>query len=488
MKKNIALYIIYILSFVNFSYEYLVIPFKNKNTRQPQSFNFKSITGEEFLEFNKNKLISSISFGTPFKTLELYLTMDYRLFFIGKGYCLKDSKSSYDPNKSSSYSFNEKKFYSNPFNDLRNMTLGKDKCTLYDDYNLKSNIGLNNFLLYYGNIANYSENIFDKDKICGIMGFKMHYENSYYGQFKGLEYVLKINNITNSSFWSIEFFDETEKKNYGDNDGYIILGAGDYKYLKNIKNITEDNIQFSYNSYTVGTLEWNTAFQKIFYYNSKNDTIKMDNSFLNVGFNFDNKYYFCTKDYFESIKINFFNDYISKGICSIHQLNEFYLKYKYITCNKKFFLEEKNKFPVLYLLSYSFNYTFQLTSNDLFIEVNDDFLFLMFYDPWNPKLFLFGEKFMKKYNFIFRIDQKSIGFIPQINKEEKSDKEKKQEIIDNKNKFQIIWIIILSVLLVGIILGILVGKKIWDNKRKKRANELVDEDYEYESKKEEIIN
>ena len=95
---------------------------------------------------------------------------------------------------------------------------------------------------------------------------------------------------------------------------------------------------------------------------------------------------------------------------------------------------------------------------------------------------------MKKYNFIFRIDQKSIGFIPQINKEEKSDKEKKQEIIDNKNKFQIIWIIILSVLLVGIILGILVGKKIWDNKRKKRANELVDEDYEYESKKEEIIN
>ena len=488
MKKNIALYIIYILSFVNFSYEYLVIPFKNKNIRQPQSFNFKSITGEEFLEFNKNKLISSISLGTPFKTLELYLTMDYRLFFIGKGYCLKDSKSSYDPNKSSSFSFNDKKFYSNPFNDLRNMTLGKDKCTLYGDYNLKTNISLNNVLLYYGNIADYSENIFDKDKICGIMGFKMHYENSYYGQFKGLEYVLKRNNITNSSFWSIEFFDETEKKNYGDNDGYIILGAGDLKYLKNIKNITEDNIQFSYNSYTVGSLEWNTAFQKIFYYNSKNDTIKMDNPFLNVGFNFDNKYYFCTKDYFESIKINFFNEYISKGICSIHQLNEFYLKYKYITCNKKFFLEEKNKFPVLYLFSYSFNYTFELTSNDLFIEVNDDFLFLMFYDPWNPKLFLFGEKFMKKYNFIFRIDQKSIGFIPQINKEEKSDKEKKQEIIDNKNKFQIIWIIILSVLLVGIILGILVGKKIWDNKRKKRANELVDEDYEYESKKEEIIN
>ena len=32
----------------------------------------------------------------------------------------------------------------------------------------------------------------------------------------------------------------------------------------------------------------------------------------------------------------------------------------------------------------------------------------------------------------------------------------------------------------GIIIGILIGKKIWDRNRKKRANELIDEDeYEY---------
>ena len=42
----------------------------------------------------------------------------------------------------------------------------------------------------------------------------------------------------------------------------------------------------------------------------------------------------------------------------------------------------------------------------------------------------------------------------------------------------------------GIIIGILVGKKIWDKNRKKRANELVDDDYEYESNNvaEKIIN
>ena len=486
MKENLFIYIIFLLSFIKFSNEYLVIPFKRINSKPPASYNFNDITGEEFLEFSKNKLVSSISIGSPYKTLELYLTMDYRLFFMGKGYCLKDAQSFYEPTKSSSYRYNDKLFYQNPFNDLRNMTVGYDKCTLYNDYNLKSNISLNNMQLYFGNIVDFSENIYDKDKICGIMGFKLHYENSYNGKFKGLEYVLKMNDITNSSFWSIEFFDESQKKKYGNNDGYIILGAGDYKYLKDIKNITEDNIHNAYNSYTVGSLEWMATLQSIFYYNSKNEKIEMSYDFSNVAFDFDNRYYFMTKEYFDSIRQNFFNEYLTNGICTIHELKEFYLSYKYITCNKKNFEKEKNKFPNLYFFSTGFNYTFELTSNDLFIDVNDDILFLMFFDHWNPKIFKVGEKFMIKYNFIFQIDQKHIGFINYSKNEGKNDKEKRKEIIEHKKKIEIIWIIVLSVLLAGIIIGILVGKKLWDNKRKKRANELVDEDYEYESKKEPI--
>ena len=69
---------------------------------------------------------------------------------------------------------------------------------------------------------------------------------------------------------------------------------------------------------------------------------------------------------------------------------------------------------------------------------------------------------------------------------EKMTKKKRKKLLNIKKKIEIIWIIVLSVLLAGIIIGILVGKKLWDNKRKKRANELVDEDYEYESKKEPI--
>ena len=60
--------------------------------------------------------------------------------------------------------------------------------------------------------------------------------------------------------------------------------------------------------------------------------------FSNAAFDFDTRYYFMTKEYFDSIKQNFFNEYLTKGICSIHELQEFYLRYQYITCNKKKFL------------------------------------------------------------------------------------------------------------------------------------------------------
>ena len=492
MKRNFLIYIILFISLFNTSFEYLVVPFKNLNSKNPQSYNFKEISGEEFLEFSTNKLVSSISIGTPYKTLELYLTMNYRLFFIGKGYCLKTAESFYEPSISSSFNYKEE-IYPNPFNDLKNMKIGKDKCTIYNDYNLKSNITLENMQLYYGNIAEYEDNIFDKNKVCGIMGFKFHYPDSYYGNFKGLEYVLKNCSISNFSSWTIEFFDE-KKNNY---DGYIILGALDNEYLK-VRDINPDDIEYTYNGYNVGSLEWLINCQPIYFYYSKDNKTTMSFDFSNVAFNIDVKYYFMTKEYFDLIKGSFFNKYLTKGICKIYSIKEFYLKYKYILCDKASFQEEKKNFPTLYITNIGLNYTFELTYEDLFLEINNDILFLMFYDPWNPKIFKFGKNFLMKYNFIFQLDPRNIGFMNYAKKEEKKEeqkeKERRQEIIEQKKKMDIIWIIILSVLLVGIIIGVFVGKKIWDKNRKKRANELLDDDYEYkstdngENKDEAIIN
>ena len=482
MKRNYFYFIFLIFSINKISIEYLVIPFKYLNEKKSKIYNLNDISGKDFLDFSTNKLISSISIGTPYKSLELKLTMDYKLFFIGKGYCQDNSLSTYNPLYSNSYT--NKSFYPSPFDDLRNMTIGNDIISLYNDYNLKSNISLNNMQLYYGYKDNINNDNILKDKICGVLGFKLHStENSYYNKFKTWNLLLKANNITNYSFWTIEFFGEKEKNEKNNFDGYLILGAGDNKYLKDIKNISQDDISYAYSSHLSNSIEWMINFQQIYYNYPQNNLIKMKQDLSKVELNFDIDYYFSTKQYFESIKMNFFEKYISNGICRINKLKEFYLRYQFITCDKTFSNELTN-FPDLNMLSTYYNYTFQLTNKDLFMEVNNNILFLIFYNPWNPNHFIFGKNFMKKYQFIFRYDQKNIGFLKyneNIN-ENKDTKEKRKETIDNKKQMEILVIIILSIVVIGIISGIFFLKFKWDKKRKKRANELDDENYDYDEK------
>ena len=282
-----------------------------------------------------------------------------------------------------------------------------------------------------------------------------------------------------------------KKKNKG-YDGYLILGAGDQKYLKDQKNFDAEDIIYTYCNTLSNAMGWIISLKEIYYEFPPNNKTKME-KFLKVEFNFDLDYYFVIKQYFESIKSTFFEPYLSQGICKIQKLNEFYLRYQYIICDKSF-SKEMSKFPTLYFKQDAYNYTFQITYKDCFKEVNNQILFLLFYDPWSPDVFKVGKNFMQKYQFIFKADQKNIGFMNRNkgsgddgNNGNNDNNEKKVE--DNKNFDikKIIIIIILLVLLIGIVIGIFVGKKIWDKNRKKRANELID-DYEYESPNKEPEN
>ena len=84
-----------------------------------------------------------------------------------------------------------------------------------------------------------------------------------------------------------------------------------------------------------------------------------------------------------------------------------------------------------------------------------------------------GKPFTLKYQFVFNSDNKQIGFYnPNYNKHEKS-----KDMISKKYIF-ILVIIVLCVIFT--VLGIILGKKIYGIKRKKKANELID-DFEYNS-------
>ena len=89
--------------------------------------------------------------------------------------------------------------------------------------------------------------------------------------------------------------------------------------------------------------------------------------------------------------------------------------------------------------------------------------------------FVLGNQITLKYPFVFNSDSGVIGLYTGFSKESNIKNNEKNFFI----KFaKLIIIIFLSIIL--IVLGIIIGKKIYGIKRKKRANELLD-DYEYNS-------
>ena len=484
LNSNLPILTILFFYLFSFTFEYIIIPFHYLKAKT-KSYDFDNISGKDFLEFSTNKLVSSISVGSPQKELEFYITMDYNLFFIGKGYCEQDTKSLYKPE--SSNTFKNSTFYSYPFDDLRNMTIGNDSCTVYNEYNLGKNISLNILHLLYGSKINLLKDIIYEDKVCGIMGMKYHeVSDSYYAKFRSYSLFnsLKDNNISNYSDWTIDFFDDKDKKKYKGYDGYLVLGAGDNDYIEKIKKKNQEKIQYTYISSATNVLEWMIPFNHIYYFYPKGNKTLLDNMFNKIEINVDLDYYFSTKEYFDNMKNGFFKTYLESGKCKVIKLKEFYLRYQYIYCDHTF-ESEISKFPTLSFENVGLEYTFNITYKDAFKEVGDKILFLFFYDPWSPDVFKAGKNFMKKFQFIFRYSAKRIGFLTyDVNNKGNEGSDSREERERKKRNFeikQLIWIFILLVLLIGIIIGLLFGKKIWDKNRRKRANELVDDDYDYNS-------
>ena len=84
---------------------------------------------------------------------------------------------------------------------------------------------------------------------------------------------------------------------------------------------------------------------------------------------------------------------------------------------------------------------------------------------------------LKKYLITFNYDTKMIGFYNKNIKYEEKENEKTEIYYEYDAKIIFILIIAFIILL---IIGILLGKKIYEKTRKKKVNELND-DYEYES-------
>ena len=139
----------------------------------------------------------------------------------------------------------------------------------------------------------------------------------------------------------------------------------------------------------------------------------------------------------------------------------------------------KENFPSLYLKQNDLNFTFELTPEDLFVQIGDQIFFLVVFNKNNPtSSFLLGNIFLQKYFFSYDYQSKKVLFY-----RENKKKDEKNDATNNVshwyNSTGIIVIIMAVLIIVFCIIGFFFGKKIY-YKRKLKANEL-DDQFDYKS-------
>ena len=224
--------------------------------------------------------------------------------------------------------------------------------------------------------------------------------------------------------------------------------------------------------------------------------------YINSGF------IIATEEFKNFIHEKFFKYLVQKNICSLDlaELNEtdkkLGNKFYIYNCNHMQFTGQANQrhqtinyyeeFPDIIINSNYLQYNFELTKKDLFEQIYSRDYFLIIFpkniiSEKNKYIWYLGEPFYKKYPFTIDFDDKTLGFYI---KEKIHENKTKIENIDNKdnNKVRnhnnshiknILFKIGEIIAIIGLLIGAyFIGKKVNEG-RKKRANELKDDYYEY---------
>ena len=384
----------------------------------------------------ENEIYTNFNFGTPYQKIPVFFKFNQYLSIISN----KNIGGFYNFEKSKSIKFYNKEETTFIYNtDLIYGKIAKENIELKFRENFYSNDGFkkdnfNNFtFLFCNNIENTKNNEINRKK--NIIGLHLRQINTI--RDENFLNQLYENNIIQSYSMFLDY-----------NKSELIIGITNLKY-------------FDYISYKNPFNEFNIIFDVV-KYQSKNDKILNDFG-AEVILNFDFNGIYSPKSFYKIINKYFFNEYISKGICSI---NNYELKPEimYIKCQSGK-LNYQN-FPNISFYSQSLNKTFELNAEDLFITYNDTLYFLIYSKTYLTQ-WIFGYPFFKKYNILINPEKKIIGF-PNKNFIVERETEKKKDILIF---ILIIIIIILSYFFVKALIKI---NKLIKKRRKKNANELED--------------
>lgn len=439
------------------STKYILMPFYIEEKSQ----NINESNADIFIKqyFIKN-LIINFNLGSPFQKINGIIQKNnicFELKYENSTYFFINEK--YKPKLSSTFSLINK-LISRPHQNNKYMNIGNDYIS-FDDINEKYNLS---FLFQITEEESINiENISNSEYYAQI-GLN---KPLYYSHYDCPNFISEIKEKASLNKYLISF------EFISSNKGNLVIGDELFKY--NNKKYHESQYISTYS---------NDDFEIFF-----DDIILPVDGTNNISFNgtygyldFNLGVLIGTKEYKQVIDAIFFNKLIEDKKCQIENVtyNNTHNYYVY-SCDEKLNLK---LFPKIIFISKKLLYYFDLKYSDLFIKMpNNKYYFLIIFKANNiPKtkdFWILGQPFYKKYTFSINVDEKIIFFYnPNLSKEE-TTKRKKDNERNYINIKKIIFIIITVIIFVGLlILAFFIGKKM-SVERKKRANELKDDNYEY---------
>ena len=459
---------IIITLFIQLSINMIVFPFKttyvNKNgniNKDSKEYNSTHFGRDNF----DMPLFTEIKLGNPSQSLKIILSSEIcGSLKIGQSVnCIysDDYLSYYNRNISGDFNFTDQFNGTDP--DFKNQPAGK---TAEDTIYAYSDIKLENLTQYKG--IGFFLGTDTNEKLCGTIGFEKD-DNLCYKIVNITKYLKEKNYIDNYKF--IIKYNST-------NEGQYIIGSE----LKDIIDNYDENKTFIRKvKVGNGVRIWEINITGIKEGN-KNELIENETI---ASFHNDLSLIMGSKEYRDYITINgTFKDYINKNICSLNVFDKdptyyFREKYQIIECDKeKFGLDDIKKFPKLIIYTREYDGTlneFSFDYKDLFTETKYKYFYNIIFDKFGYEKWQFGKMLLRKYPINFNDDGPTIEVYDSFQNNEQpanggGDKDK-----------TVLYIIIVVVLVIATgVVGYFLGKYI-NKARKKRANELLDDNFEYNS-------
>lgn len=477
MVKNYIFQKIIFLSFLNHIYLSIVLPLYIL-PRENYKLIYPSDSPADIIDNENRKLFYTIlEIGSPIQYIPLLIKPKSNFFTITSVHPFNNTYNNEYKAFNFSKNFLEKYDF---YNENMSTSAKWNWCRESEYYNAKQCCSINDDILFYEdvNMTNYTKKIdFEimrnvDDNITGEIGLYLYNRDGrIYNTFLG---VLKNNKLIDNLNFYFDF-DSPDEDN-----GKLVIGSWPHEdyplnYLENDLMVTNSYIssiiefmQIKFNE--VYTIENKDEYEEEIYFSEEAELLYDSNLIFA-----DNKY----KIYL----FNKLNDLLVNKQCFIDIIKNFdtFGNSTFIYCKNERYIKDKlnSLIKPIFFLSNDFNYTLEITSEEIIKEKNNLIFIHILFRDFSRKWSL-GKIFSLKYKFTFNQESKQIGFYRDtFLKKEKSNQNIKKILI-------ICSIFILCVIL--IVLGIVIGKYL-NKTRKKRANELMDE-YEYveDNKNEKSIN